>query len=336
MAAVWGDAILATEGHRVELVTSRRRERADSRALDLATRAGGYDELPGGADIVVVLTPPADHARRVLHAVGAGAGVIVEKPLCTTLADADTLVAAAQAGARIGYAENLLFSPLVREALQRIHALGPLTHLEVRALSRRPDWGGFLGADWGGGVLFDLGVHPLALAMAVLGGDAVTMVSCRLQGASDHDNDEWAEVWLTTTGGLRARLECSWREQQPVWDLQVATASSALRLELLPDPHLEQLGVDLPPPPRRAPLSAARLEDFGYLDQVAELGSELAAGDPPYLDMRFARAVLEVVCAAYASAGTGSPEPLPFRGRRDLTPRQLWLGATAAHRGGAG
>ena len=41
----------------------------------------------------------------------------------------------------------------------------------------------------------------------------------------------------------------------------------------------------------------------------------------------FGRVVLDVVCAAYASAGAGGTEvPLPFSGRRDRTPLELWRG----------
>ena len=37
--------------------------------------------------------------------------------------------------------------------------------------------------------------------------------------------------------------------------------------------------------------------------------------------------VLDVGCAAYASAGAGGTEvPLPFSGRRDRTPLELWRG----------
>ena len=62
-------------------------------------------------------TPPAQHAEHALAAVAAGAGVLVEKPLCTTLADADRLVAAAAGGATLAYAENLVHAPAVQLAL---------------------------------------------------------------------------------------------------------------------------------------------------------------------------------------------------------------------------
>ena len=54
---------------------------------------------------------------------------------------------------------------MIERALALTADLGPIEHLEVRALQGRPDWGDFLTAGWGGGVLFDLGVHPLAVAL---------------------------------------------------------------------------------------------------------------------------------------------------------------------------
>jgi hypothetical protein len=56
---------------------------------------------------------------------------------------------------------------------------------------------------------------------------------------------------------------------------------------------------------------------FGYVDQLLDV----AGGQT--LDQ--ARTVLEVICAAYASAGAGNGEvPLPFTGDRTLTPMELW------------
>ena len=102
----------------------------------------------------------------MLQALRAGAAVVVEKPLCTTLEQADEIVALAEANRdRLLYAENLAYAPVVGEFVRRVRALGTLTHLEVRALNPLPNRGGFTGDDWGGGALFDLGVHPLAVAV---------------------------------------------------------------------------------------------------------------------------------------------------------------------------
>src|SRR5690606_11083755 len=153
-----------------------------------------YDELPAGAAGVVVCTPPAQHLDHAMHAIAAGAGVLLEKPLCTTLAEADELVAAAEAGAAIAYAENLVHAPIVRLALTHAAQLHGIDLIDVKALQSRPTWGDFLTESWGGGVLFDLGVHPLAIALLLAAPAVPVEVHATLEGADDHPVDEHAEV----------------------------------------------------------------------------------------------------------------------------------------------
>ena len=150
-----GLALQALGGVKVLAVASRDPAHAAERAGQMHAAACGYDDLPAGADVVIVATPPARHAADVVHALGRGASVIVEKPLCTTLAEADALVAAAgPGGGGVGYAENLAFAPVIERALEITSGLGELRHLEVRALSNRPNWGDFLRArlGWWGAV----------------------------------------------------------------------------------------------------------------------------------------------------------------------------------------
>lgn len=331
IAAVWAQLLSVLDGHQLEAVGSRDPARADGLAKAFSARSVDVTELAGTADIVVVAGAPATHAGDALQAVAAGAAAIVEAPLSTTLADADALVAAAAAGARVAYAENLLFAPLVREALHRAAALGPIQYLEAR-VAQRPSrrWSRADGA-WGGGVLFDLGVHPLALMLTLGGADHPVSVRARFERRPSSLLDaveDLAVVELQFASGGRGSLTVSTREDTPQWDLQLATRTSALRLELLPDPHLELHGVDLPRPPRRFPgVEPDQLETFGYLDQLWETGRDLAvASAAPWLGAAFGRYVLDVICGAYRSAGTGEAEPLPFRGPRALTPWQLWRG----------
>ena len=65
--------------------------------------------------------------------------------------------------------ENLLFADPVSRMLSEVASIGPLTHLSTRALQPRPTWGDFTRRHWGGGVFFDLGVHPLALVLRAAG-----------------------------------------------------------------------------------------------------------------------------------------------------------------------
>ena len=307
----------------VGAVASRRPTNAAKLAKDLGARVVRYDELPAGADVVVVATPPARHGADTLRALRAGATALTEKPLCTTLAEADVL--AAEGNGRLVYAENLAFAPVVERAIGLIATLGPLEHLEVRSLQGRPDWGDFLTAGWGGGVLFDLGVHPLAVALLAAAPAAVVEVQAQLEGAGDIAVDDHAEVTLRFDSGLVAQVVSSWREPSPVWDLQVASTTGVVRAELIPAISLEHDGEPVALPSTRAGV-IPELDAFGYVRQL-EVAAGVAEGDSSFMDAAFGRLVLDIVCAAYSSAGRrGEPEPVPFLGPRDRTPLQLWRG----------
>lgn len=323
ISVIHGLAAVAA-GLPVVAVASRSAERSQERAAQLQAEACSYRELPAGADAVVVATPPAVHVAQALAAIEAGAAVLVEKPLATTLAGADALVAAEEAGARIVYAENLAFAPVVEAALSLTSALGTLGYLEVRALSPRPTWGDFLEPRWGGGALFDLGAHPVALALLLAGDDSPVEVRASLSTSDGLAVDDQAEVLLRFASGLQARVEASWRHHDVVWDLQASSETGVVRAELLPAIVLEHDGEPVPVP--TAPTGVEPMvHDLGYVDQLRALAAA-AAGSRCGIDAAFGRRVLDVLCAAYASAGSGGPEALPFAGPRDRTPLELWRG----------
>ncbi len=334
ISVVHGLAAQAVPGVSVSRVASRRPEQAAERAGQLGAVACRYDELPGDADVVVVSTPPARHVPDALAALAAGAAVIVEKPLATTLQAADELVAADEAaGHRTGYAENLAFAPIVLRATSLVRGLGPLRHVDARMLQSRPGWGDFLTEEWGGGVLFDLGAHPLAIVVLLAdagpdGTDRVEHVRARLQGESDVPVDTHAEVDLTFASGLHARVEVSWRDPVAVLDFQAASDDGVVRAELLPDVAIEHDGRGLALPVPRTTGADARLDQFGYIGQLEDLLADFADGREPEIGARFGRLILDLTCAAYTSAGNDSAEvAVPFSGPRDATPLQLWRGA---------
>ena len=312
----------------VRAFASRTVEHADAKAREFGGRAVAYDQLPAGADVVVVATPPSRHVVDALHALAAGAAVLVEKPLATTLADADRLVAADTDG-RVAYAENLVHSPAVQAMLGRLGLIGAPSYIEIRMVGPRPSYGEFLTPEWGGGALFDLGAHPLALALLFGGSATVTRVMATVEGGTDHLSDEAATVTLLFDSGLRASVVVSWRGQlAPIWDAQISGSDGVLRAELLPTVSVEHNGVPVALPPSR--YSPTQLEELGYLGQLRGFVADRAANRRPVLDAAFGRLVLDVVCAAYASAGNGSTAvAVPFAGPRDRTPLQLWRGLSA-------
>lgn len=309
-------------------VASRTVERATAQAERLRAEAVTYDDLPGGADIVVVSTPPQFHAAHTLRLLDAGAAVVVEKPLCTTLDDADRMVQAARAyGERVLYAENLGYAPVVERLLGMTAGIGPLTHLEVRTMQGLPTWGDFTSDEWGGGALFDLGVHALAIAVLAAGAGGagpVTSVSAVLRGGHGHNSDEHAEVALTFRSGLVGQVVSSWQGgPDQVWDVQLSSESAVLRADFWPRPTLEHNGDPVPVPPSARVIPF--IEELGYYGQLQAFAADIRDATTPFMDVSFGRLILDIVCAAYQSAGRGgADEAVPFTGSRDKTPLQLW------------
>src|SRR5665213_231064 len=107
------------------------------RALALAERHGGeaFDDLGAflaAVDVVSVASPAVSHGRVALAALRAGKCVYVEKPIATTLEDADAIVAeAAGRGlvAACGFLERAAF-----QAIGLLDAPRPPVRLEAARL----------------------------------------------------------------------------------------------------------------------------------------------------------------------------------------------------------
>ena len=150
-------------------------------------------------------------------------------------------------------------------------------------------------------------------------------MQARLEGSDDIEVDDYAAVELTFDTGLVAQVVSSWRESSPQWDLQAASDDGVVRAELLPALLLEHDGRPVALPDLPAAIEIPQIEQFGYRGQAETFLRDFAAGRPPAMGVAFGREVLDVVCAAYASAGRGGAAvAVPFTGPRDRTPLELW------------
>lgn len=314
----------------VVAVASRTGVSARRVASEVSAAVVDVAALPAGADLVVIQTPPRHHLTPANQCLQAGAAVVVERPMCSTLDDADQLVAAAKRhGNRLLYAENLAYAPAVVGFLAHLPRLGPLRHLEIRAVNPAPTWGEYRTEAWGGGALFDLGSHAIALALlasaptmpSAVSGEVAMAVAGPLEAGERVDDH--ADVRLAYPNGFAIRVIASYRcNGTPQWDLQAAGDSGVVRAELLPTPSLEVNGEDVPLP--RPTMRIPALEQYGYRAEWEAFLAALARGTAPPTDATLGRNVLEVICAAYASARSGAAEPMPFAGPRHLTPHEIW------------
>ena len=189
-----------------------------AKARDLGARHGvsrfydysTYDTMKGDAEIdcVYIVLPVGLHAEYTVRALEAGKHVLCEKPMASTSAECERMVAAAKAnGRQLGVAYRVHFEPTNREALRRISAdeLGALRHVQCdHGFSANPQ---FPPHKWrlekalaGGGSMYDIGVYGLNTSLMMLGGDRPVSVAAVY--AYPRDDPRFAEV----EGGIDWRM----------------------------------------------------------------------------------------------------------------------------------
>jgi len=337
---VWGAGMVArvhaeacrSLGWRVAAVAAPTAARAQALAGDIGARAVSGVEATSDrlADIAIVATPPAAHVDDAIALLDAGYHVVVEAPLACTLADADRLRAAEErVGRPILYSEHLAASPAIDAVLAELGELGHPTHLSARAFQTPPTW---RTADrrrsWGGGALFDLGVHPIGLVLRVAAeldtGPPRTVAAVITDADSDREH---ATATIGFDGGLQSRVTVGWQPDTAAdWDLQVSSASAVLRVEWYPAPSVELNGDPLPIAGATArPAGPVSLvDDYGYAAQLSRFWATVRTGRPVPATSQLGQSVLDVIAGAHWSAGHGAVEvALPFGGSRDATPADL-------------
>src|SRR5579864_5034185 len=86
-------------------------------------------------DAVMIFTTGAHHAAPAIAAAAAGRHVLVEKPMCFTLREADAMIAAAtRAGVVLMVANNKRYDPAVEYARPLVNAMRDLRMVRVTTL----------------------------------------------------------------------------------------------------------------------------------------------------------------------------------------------------------
>lgn len=317
---------------RVAAVASRNAGRASDLAATVHAKATTFDELLASkqGDIAIVATPPAAHVDAAVALLDAGYHVVVEAPLACTLADADRLIEAEdRVGRPVLYSEHLAAAPVVDGLFVRVDGIGALTHLSARATQPSPTWRPTDGVDahWGGGALFDLGVHPVGLTLRTAtesgAGRPVSLSAVIVDAGTRHEH---GTIKLRLESGLVATILARWQpDSTPDWGLQASSASAVLHAELYPSPTLEHNGEPVAIGAPIRPAGPTLVDDYGYAPQLKRFWTNIRTGRPVPATSRLGRQVLDVICAAHWSAGRNAIEvPLPFTGPRDRTPAELF------------
>ena len=274
------------------------------------------DEVLDTCDAVYVCTWTSEHPRLVAAAAERGLAVFCEKPLATTLADAEAM-AAVVAGHGVVNQVGLVLrrSPAYRWARQLIEdpAAGPVMSVVFRDDQFIPIQGHYA-STWradrqraGAGTLLEHSIHDVDMLRFLVG--EVTRVSAATANFHGHDGiEDVATATLTFAGGATGTLSSIWHDNLARPSLRRVEIFCARR-------HIVMDGSDWFGPVTWTDhdggsgslagddLERAALELLdGTTNPDGEFVRAVAAGTPAWPDLATAVAAHRIVDAMYRSA----------------------------------
>lgn len=204
----WGRKVLADLADSTDLsVTLGIDASPEARAaVDVPTASSIDDALADpSVDAIVICTPHRFHCEQIVAAAEAGKHVFCEKPLTTTLAEAETALAAVRrAGVQLGVGHERRFEPAVQRLREQLGdgVLGTPLVLEGnfsqdKFLDLDPDNWRLSGTEAPVGPLSATGIHLVDLAIALLGRPVEVLARLSTQATTFANGDT-----LTVTLGF--------------------------------------------------------------------------------------------------------------------------------------
>ncbi|MGE3854592.1 MAG: Gfo/Idh/MocA family oxidoreductase, partial [Planctomycetota bacterium] len=191
----------------------------EARATEIAGKYGvqsgtDYRDMLGKVDAVSIATPTLYHHEVAKCFLSEGVPVLVEKPITTTLPQAQELVALSRekgVALQVGHVER--FNPAVQALLDDVrdprfieaHRLSPFRFRSIDI-----------------GVVLDLMIHDLDIILAVVNSDLVEIRAAGVNIISPHHEDI-ANARLTFENGCVANLTASRISQQPMRKMRFFT-----------------------------------------------------------------------------------------------------------------
>ena len=265
----------------------------------------------GVVDAVVINTPHSLHRDMVVAAAAHGVHVLVEKPMATTLKDALVMEeACARAGVVmvVGMIQHFMAEKLALIAALETGALGRVLMIhDYRSTDyrpgSRPGWF-FDKAVSGGGALINIGAHCLDRSLWVGGAPAVRISATTLNRfGAPVETDGAMELLLAN--GVQLRIAIVSDTPENIDEMLVVCELGTVTVDPRRGTFMEIDGV-------RTVLHTCSDQDIqnAFTAQLADFFATVDGGAKPAVSGAHAKHVVELVLAAYESAGQGVPVEL--------------------------
>jgi predicted dehydrogenase len=290
-----------------DVMANRAQEFGAEVAPDLAVLAQRPD-----IDAFLIGSPPLHHRANVLAVAPAGKPIYCEKPLCTTVAFCDEMIAVCHAhGAKLFVGQVLRLLPLFWKSHQVLQT-GELGAPQLISITRSGR-GAFFGTSWrarfaeSGGLLLEVNSHELDYMLFIMGeAETVYAQGRNLSGLTDYDDALLVQITFknggigmlhssnsSPAGEYRVHIQCS------QGNMVHGGFGGELRYRAF---SAEQPTV----------ITAAELSDHpnGYDWELTSFFDWAQRDAPPLFTGETGRANVAVAEAAYRSLASGKPEPV--------------------------
>ncbi len=266
--------------------------------------------------IVSICTPPFNHAELAIASLEAGKHVLVEKPMCCSLEEADKMIEAAERNERLlGVVFQWRFTPEFTriKALLENGKLGkPFLAVMISFWWRTEEyfkvwWRGTWEKECGGSVI-NHAIHHIDFLLGLMGN--VSCVSAGM-GVFAHEietEDAAAAIAKFTNGALGVLLSstATYPEEHRITIYgELGSVSSPWHLNLVDSRYQNEVEEWL----RRIP----RPEHGGHIAVISDFFSAVQTGSKPSVDGREGARSVELATAIYKSGITGLPVTLPVQ-----------------------
>jgi len=261
-------------------------------------------EMGDGIDAVDICLPHHLHGQAIIDSARAGKDVLCEKPLCTTLEEADEIVEVVKkTGILYQSAHNQLFMPCVVEAKRRIVAgeIGEIRWLRSQDcfVARHASFAGKWRADrklQGGGELIDTGYHPTYRLLHLAASEVTGIRASMARFEQPIEGEDTATVQVRFASGALGEILTSWAMRKPFGSHQIHVVGdkgelfgSENTLWSLPNGATEPEKRDLP-----------AVDTFAA--QIADFAARVISRERPIHSVEEGRLVLDVITRAAEDA----------------------------------
>lgn len=290
-------------------------------------------------EMVVVGAPNYLHCEITCKVADAGKHVVVEKPLAMNLEEADRMIETCkEAGVKLMYAEELCFTPkYVRlKSLLDEGALGRPVMFKQSEKHDGPHADHFWDVERsGGGVTMDMGCHAFQFFRWLNGNNPVKSVYAQMVTSVHMDKtkgDDNAVIILEFENGVVAVAEESWTklggmdDRAEIHGSQGVAYADVLQGNSIQTYSNRGVGYAVEKAGNTVGWSYTMYEEvwnYGFPQEFDHFVDCVLHDKKPLVTGEDGRAVLEIIYAAYQSAGTGQKVLLPFTPKADK-PYKLW------------